>query len=60
MAGREAAVLDELEDRLLQAQKASGIADGGAIFSGFCGYFFLGQVKFAHHALEGAGLFDGV
>ena len=32
----------------------------GAILAGSCRYFLLSQMKFAHQALKGARLFDGV
>src|ERR1700739_828805 len=60
MPWRETPVFDEAEDLLFQAQKTRSVADRGPVIAGFCSYFFLGQMQFAHHALLGAGFFDWV
>jgi hypothetical protein len=60
MPWRETPVFDEVEDLLFQTQKTRSVTDGGPVFAGFCSYFFLGQMKFAHQALVGARFFDWV
>jgi hypothetical protein len=56
----ETSIFDEVKNQLFQTQKTRGVANGCAVFTGFCGHFFLGQMKFAHQALIGAGFFDRV
>src|ERR1700735_3064982 len=60
VASGEAAVLDEIEDGLLEAKQTDEICDGGAVLTSALRDLFLGEAEFGAEAVEGAGLFDGV
>src|SRR5579862_6421788 len=53
------ALFDEVENGLLEAQKADGVGHGGAILCGPQGYILLREVKLGHEALECTRLFHG-
>src|SRR5260370_829168 len=60
MPGRQAAALNQIEDRLFQAQKPRCVTNCCSILSGFCGNLFLRQMKFIRQTFVGARLFDRV
>ena len=60
MAGGEATFLKQILDRRFELQKANGVGDGGAVFSGAFRDLLLGEMKLIDQALERVGLLDGV
>ena len=60
MAGRDAALFEQILDRLFETQQAHGVGDRGSIFAGALGDIFLRETEFVAQALKGAGLLDRV
>lgn len=60
MAGREAALFDQVLDHGFQLQEAQRVGDGSAILSGALGDMLLSEIELIGEALECAGLFHGI
>src|SRR5260370_238611 len=60
MSSRQAAALNQIEDRLFQAQEPRGVTNCCSILSGFCCNLFLRQMKFIRQTFVGPRLFDRI
>src|SRR5579862_5637749 len=60
MPRRKAALLDQVLDHGLELQKANGVRDRRAVFSGPLGDVLLREIELVGEALKGASLFHGI